>query len=162
VLLRFQLDFVRRLGRATNPDAVFVELRRQLAPFKCGRVAIDSIVPFLDGGPASTTAIYGLIQFLDEMQVTSLLTFPGDMSGLYDRRLEPLMQRPAVPSESDSERNHKLREDPLRSRIHPPVTFRILRRRHGGHHRCRFRRSLCPDVQHRLPPINMADPLPEL
>src|SRR5687767_14451329 len=73
ILLRFQLDFVRRLGRATTADAVFTELRRHFGTFKIGRVAIDSIVPFLDGGAASTTAIYGLIQFLDELQVTSLL-----------------------------------------------------------------------------------------
>ncbi len=130
ILLRFQPDFVRHLGRATTADPVFVELRRHLADFKPGRVVIDSIVPFLDGGSASTAAIHGLMQFLEEMQVTSLLTFPGDMTGLYDRRLEPLMQRSAgvFHLSSDSERNHKLEVQKIQfdAASTLPVTFRIL------------------------------------
>lgn len=130
VMLRFQLDFVRRMSRATSPDAVFHELRRTVEPFRFERVAIDSIVPFLDGGPGSATAILSLIQLLDELSVTSLLTFPGDMAGLYDRRLEPLMQRAAgvFHLSSDSERNHqlevrKIRYDAPSTR---PVAFRIM------------------------------------
>lgn len=167
ILLRFQLDFVRRLGRATTADAVFVELKRHLAPFKPTRIAIDSIVPFLDGGAASNMAIYGLIQFLDEMQVTSLLTFPGDMAGLYDRRLEPLMQRSAgvFHLSSDSERNHQLEVRKIRFEAASmlPVTFRILSGAgmvvitdaDAAHVS-----SLPADVQQRLALVNMADPLP--
>ena len=166
ILLRFQLDFVRRLGRATTADAVFVELKRHLAAFKPDRIAIDSIVPFLDGGAASTTATYGLIQFLDEMQVTSLLTFPGDMAGLYDRRLEPLMQRSAgvFHLSSDSERNHKLEVRKIRFEAASmvPVHFRMLSgagmvvltdTTEGAGS------SVAPDVQHRLALVNMAEPL---
>ena len=167
ILLRFQLDFVRRLGRATTADAVFVELKRHLQAFKPGRIAIDSIVPFLDGGAASNMAIYGLIQFLDEMQVTSLLTFPGDMAGLYDRRLEPLMQRSAgvFHLSSDSERNHKLEVRKIRFEAASmlPVTFRIL----SGAGLVVItdadsaRVTALPDeIQHRLALVNMADPLP--
>jgi DNA-binding response OmpR family regulator/KaiC/GvpD/RAD55 family RecA-like ATPase len=165
ILLRFQLDFVRRLGRATTADAVFVELKRHLAAFKPGRIAIDSIVPFLDGGAASTTATYGLIQFLDEMQVTSLLTFPGDMAGLYDRRLEPLMQRSAgvFHLSSDSERNHKLEVRKIRFEAASmvPVQFRmlsgagmvVLTDTDGA-------ASPVPsEIQHRLALVNMAEPL---
>ena len=166
ILLRFQLDFVRRLGRATTADAVFVELKRHLAQFKPGRIAIDSIVPFLDGGAASTMAIYGLIQFLDEMQVTSLLTFPGDMAGLYDRRLEPLMQRSAgvFHLTSDSERNHKLEVRKIRFEAASmlPVTFRML----SGAGMVVITdpdaglASIPDDIQHRLALVNMADALP--
>lgn len=167
ILLRFQLDFVRRLGRATTADAVFVELKRHLASFQVGRVAIDSIVPFLDGGAASTTAIYGLIQFLDDLQVTSLLTFPGDMAGLYDRRLEPLMQRSAgvFHLSSDSERNHKLEVRKIRFEAASmlPVTFRVL----SGAGMVVITDPDSPritampeDVQHRLALLNMADQLP--
>jgi KaiC/GvpD/RAD55 family RecA-like ATPase/ActR/RegA family two-component response regulator len=167
ILLRFQLDFVRRLGRATTADAVFTELRRHFENFKIGRVAIDSIVPFLDGGAASTTAIYGLIQFLDELQVTSLLTFPGDMAGLYDRRLEPLMQRSAgvFHLSSDSERNHKLEVRKIRfdAASMLPVTFRIL----SGAGMVVItdadsaKVAVLPEqAQHRLALVNMADPLP--
>ena len=166
ILLRFQLDFVRRLGRATTADAVFVELKRHLAGFKPGRIAIDSIVPFLDGGAASTVAIYGLIQFLDEMRVTSLLTFPGDMAGLYDRRLEPLMQRSAgvFHLSSDSERNHQLEVRKIRfeAASTSPVTFRML----SGAGMVVFTdtdsgvSSISAEIQHRLSLVNMADPLP--
>src|SRR5687768_5223220 len=166
ILLRFQLDFVRRLGRATTADAVFTELRRHFENFKIGRVAIDSIVPFLDGGAASTTAIYGLIQFLDELQVTSLLTFPGDMAGLYDRRLEPLMQRSAgvLHLSSDSERNHKLEVRKIRFNAAStvPVTFRVL----SGAGMVVITDAdanpseVAAQVQHRLTLVNMAEPLP--
>jgi DNA-binding response OmpR family regulator/KaiC/GvpD/RAD55 family RecA-like ATPase len=165
ILLRFQLDFVRRLGRATTADAVFVELKRHLASFKPGRIAIDSIVPFLDGGAASTMAIYGLIQFLDEMKVTSLLTFPGDMAGLYDRRLEPLMQRSAgvFHLSSDSERNHQLEVRKIRFEAASmlPVTFRML----SGAGMVVITdtdsgvSSVSEEIQHRLALVNMADPL---
>jgi len=167
ILLRYQLDFVRRLGRATSADAVFIELRRHLASFKAGRIAIDSIVPFLDGGAASTMAIYALIQFLDEQQVTSLLTFPGDMAGLYDRRLEPLMQRSAgvFHLTSDSERNHKLEVRKIRfeAASMAPVTFRVL----SGAGMVVITDTDSPtvsrvpeEVQRRLALVNMADPLP--
>ena len=167
ILLRFQLDFVRRLGRATTADAVFVELKRHIANFKVGRIAIDSIVPFLDGGAASTMAIYGLIQFLDELQVTSLLTFPGDMAGLYDRRLEPLMQRSAgvLHLSSDSERNHRLEVRKIRFEAASmlPVTFRVL----SGAGMVVITDAdsgriaqLPAGQQHSLVLLNMADPLP--
>jgi circadian clock protein KaiC len=167
ILLRFQLDFVRRLGRATTADAVFVELKRHLDQFKVGRIAIDSIVPFLDGGAASTMAIYALIQFLDELEVTSLLTFPGDMAGLYDRRLEPLMQRSAgvFHLSSDSERNHKLEVRKIRydATSMLPVTFRVL----SGAGMVVITdadstriAALPEELQHRLALVNMADALP--
>jgi KaiC/GvpD/RAD55 family RecA-like ATPase/DNA-binding NarL/FixJ family response regulator len=93
ILLRFQLDFVRRLGRAVGPDEVFAELRRLIGPVTPTRLAIDSVVPFLEGGAAGSAVVFGLAAFLDELGATSLLTYPGDLAGLYDRRLEPLMQR---------------------------------------------------------------------
>lgn len=93
ILLRFQLDFVRRLGRAPAPDEVFAELRRLIGPMPPARLAIDSVVPFLEGGGAGSAVMFALAAFLDQLGATSLLTYPGDLAGLYDRRLEPLMQR---------------------------------------------------------------------
>lgn len=93
VILRYQLDFVRRFGRAASVDDVFAELKRHLGDAVPTRLAIDSLVPFLEGGGAASTAIFTLTQFLESLGVTALLTYPGDLSGLYDRRLEPLMQR---------------------------------------------------------------------
>ena len=93
IILRYQLDFVRRFGRAASVDDVFAELRRHLGGAAPTRLAIDSVVPFLEGGGAASTAIFALTQFLESLGVTALLTYPGDLAGLYDRRLEPLMQR---------------------------------------------------------------------
>ena len=166
ILLRFKPDFVGRLGRLTTADAVFVELRRHLESFKPGRIAIDSIVPFLDGGPASTTAIYALIQFLDELRVTSLLTFCGDMVGLCDGRLEPLMQRSAgvFLLSSDTERNHRLEVRKIRFEAAStlPVTFRLL----SGAGMVVISDtdgvppSLPDGIRHRLALVNMAELLP--
>ena len=93
VILRYQLDFVRRFGRAASPDEVFVELRRLMGDRGPTRLAIDSVMPFLEGGGAGSTAIFSLTNFLEQLGATTLITYPGDLSGLYDRRLEPLMQR---------------------------------------------------------------------
>jgi len=94
-ILRFHLDFPRRFGRASSPDEVFGELRRHLQDTSIKRLAIDSIVPLLEGGGSSSAAMFALTRHLEDMHVTALLTYPGDVGGLYDRRLEPLMQRAA-------------------------------------------------------------------
>jgi len=57
------------------------------------RIAIDSVVPFLEGGGAGSQSIFALVDFLDAVSATSLITYPGDLAGLYDQRLEPLLQR---------------------------------------------------------------------
>ena len=93
IVLRYQLDFVRRFGRAATPDEAFTELHRLIGPEAPNRIAIDSLVPFLDGGGAASNAVFALTGFLQELGATSLLTYPGDLAGLYDRKLEPLMQR---------------------------------------------------------------------
>lgn len=93
ILLRYQLDFARRFGRAADPAIAFEELRRMLGDRVPARLAIDSVSPFVDAGTASGAGIIALLQFLDEVGATSMLTYPGDLSGRYDRRLEPLAQR---------------------------------------------------------------------
>jgi len=95
ILLRYQLDFARRYGRAPSVDVVFEELARLIGPTVPGRVVVDSIAPFLEGGPASGAGVTALLQFLDASGATSLVTFPGDLSASYDRRLESLTQRAA-------------------------------------------------------------------
>ena len=96
VLLRFQLDFSRRFSRATGPEAAFDELKRLLGDQKPTRVVIDSIAPFLEAGAASGVAITSLMAFLDQVGATSVVTYPADLAGMYDRRLEPLLQRAAA------------------------------------------------------------------
>ena len=130
VLLRFRPDFARQLCGAPSARGVFEELERHVASYPPSRIAIDSIVPFLDGGSASGHAIQSLIEFLDGTEATSLLTFPGDMVGLYDGRLEPVMHRSSAVFHltTDKERNQRLesRKGRYGEDTAPAVSFRIV------------------------------------
>lgn len=95
VMLRYQLDFARRFGRAETPDTAYDELRHLLGTTAPRRIVIDSVTPIIEAGTASGAAISGLLRFLDELGATALLTYPGDLAGRYDRRLETLAQRAA-------------------------------------------------------------------
>jgi DNA-binding response OmpR family regulator len=57
------------------------------------RAVVDSVAPFLEAGAASGAGIAGLLAFLEQLRATSIITYPADLAGLYDRRLEPLVQR---------------------------------------------------------------------
>jgi KaiC/GvpD/RAD55 family RecA-like ATPase/DNA-binding response OmpR family regulator len=96
VLLRYQLDFVRRLARAASPEIAFDELDRLIGAARPSRIVIDSVAPFLEAGTASGAGIHALLAFLDRLGATSIVTYPADLAGLYDRRLEPLVQRAAA------------------------------------------------------------------
>ncbi len=92
-MVTFQLDFIRRFMRAASPTLAFEELLRHIGDEPVQRVSIDSIVPFLEGGGAGSQAVFALVDFLDAIQATAVITYPGDLAGLYDQRLEPLLQR---------------------------------------------------------------------
>jgi CheY-like chemotaxis protein len=130
ILLRFHAEFARQLCGAPSARGVFEELERHVRRYEPARIAIDSIVPFLDGGPASGHAIQSLIEFLDGTEATSLLTFPGDMVGLYDGRLEPVMHRSSAVFHltTDKERNQRLESRTGRygDESPTPVSFRIV------------------------------------
>ena len=96
VLLRYQLDFVRRFARTAVPDIAFEELERLLGATRPARVVIDSVAPFLEATTASGAGIQALVAFLDRLDATSIVTYPADLAGFYDRRLEPLLQRAAA------------------------------------------------------------------
>jgi KaiC/GvpD/RAD55 family RecA-like ATPase/DNA-binding NarL/FixJ family response regulator len=130
ILLRFRSDFARQLCGAPSARGVFQELEKHVTHYAPARIAIDSIVPFLDGGAASADAIQSLIEFLDGTGSTSLLTFPGDMVGLYDGRLEPVMHRASAVFHltTDKERNQRLesRKGRYGEETAPAVSFRIV------------------------------------
>lgn len=92
-IVTYQLDFVRRFMRAATPMMAFEELLRHIGDEPVQRISIDSIVPFLEGGGAGSQSVFALVDFLDALQATALITYPGDLAGLYDQRLEPLLQR---------------------------------------------------------------------
>lgn len=92
-IVTYQLDFVRRFMRAATPTLAFEELLRHIGDEPVQRIAVDSVVPFLEGGGAGSQSIFSLVDFLDAVQATAMITYPGDLAGLYDQRLEPLLQR---------------------------------------------------------------------
>ena len=92
-IVTFQLDFVRRFMRAATPMQAFEELLRHIGDEPVQRISVDSIVPFLEGGGAGSQSIFALVEFLDALAATAVITYPGDLAGLYDQRLEPLLQR---------------------------------------------------------------------
>ena len=96
VLLRYQRHFAAHFGRALSTDPVFDELVQLMGSMTPDRFAIDSLTPFLDGGPASGAGVAALASFLERLNATTLLTYPGDLRERYDRRLEPLVQHCAA------------------------------------------------------------------
>ena len=128
-LLRFQLDFSRRFGRAPSPDAAFAELRRLLGPEAPTRLVIDSVVPFIDGGSSASSSAIAMLQLLDELGSTSVVTYPGDLEGVYDRRLDPLVQRAAAifHFSADRQRHRHIEIRKVRYRVPSvqPIPYRI-------------------------------------
>lgn len=96
ILLRYHPEFFERLTHAAPARCVVDELERILAPIQPSRVVIDSFAPLLADGPAGAAIIAGLSAYLERLGATSLLTYPEDLSGGYDRRLEPLLQSAAA------------------------------------------------------------------
>ena len=129
VLLRYQLDFSRRFCRAPSPEVAFDELRRLLGDHTPSRIAIDSMAPFLEGSAASGSGVSAMLAFLESLGATSLLTYPGDLAGLFDRRIEPLVQRAAailhLTAESDRTGRIEVRKVRFSVPSTAPVSFRI-------------------------------------
>lgn len=129
VLLRFTLDFARRFARATSPEVAFNELRTLLAPEEPTRFVIDSVVPFIDAGGSSDNSAIAMLQLLDELGATSLVTYPGDLAGVYDRRLDPLIQRAAaifhLSADRLRQRHIEIRKVRYRVPSVAPITYRI-------------------------------------
>ena len=168
VLLRYQLDFSRRFGRAPSPDLAFDELRRLVGEPAPARLVVDTAAPFLEAGTASGAGIAALARLLEESGATSIVTYPGDLAGLYDRRLEPLVQRAAAilhfALERDRSRHIEVRKvrfqvpsaAPIGIRIEPGVGLVA-----AGDVRARRVDDLPEETKRRLLVLDLADGFPE-
>ena len=105
VVVRYQLDFARRFARTADPAVAFDELMRLLGERMPQRIAVDSISPIVEAGTASGACVTALLNFLDRLGTTSMITHPGDLGGRFDRRLEPLTQRAAAILHLSAERD---------------------------------------------------------
>jgi KaiC/GvpD/RAD55 family RecA-like ATPase len=93
LLIRFRVGFTRLLDCAGLPSLVIDDLRRLIAEVRPVRLAIDPLTPFLTDGSASGAVLSALAQFLDELGVTAIVTYPRSVSDGSDARLDPVVQR---------------------------------------------------------------------
>ena len=105
VVLRYQLDFARKFARTADPSVAFDELTRLLGDRMPQRIAVDSISPIVEAGTASGACVTALLNFLERIGATSLITHSADLAGRFDRRLEPLTQRAAAILHLSAERD---------------------------------------------------------
>jgi hypothetical protein len=70
-----------------------------------------------------------MLQLLDELGSTSLVTYPGDLAAAYDRRLDPLTQRAAAifHLSADRQRHRQIEIRKVRYRVSSasPIPYRI-------------------------------------
>ena len=70
-----------------------------------------------------------MLQLLDDIGSTSLVTYPGDLAGVYDRRLDPLVQRAAAifHFSADRQRHRHIEIRKVRYRVPSvsPIPYRI-------------------------------------
>src|SRR4030095_5326935 len=129
ILLRFQLDFTRRFSRAASPDAAFTELRKLLGRDAPTRLVIDSVVPFIDGGSSASSSAVAMLQLLDDLGSTSLVTYPGDLAAVYAGPLDQLVQRAAAifHFSADRQRHRHIEIRKVRYRVPSvsPIPYRI-------------------------------------
>lgn len=85
--LRFRLDFLRNYSRVFDPALVFAELDSVLGEPRPSRLVIDSLLPFLDGGPYVDDLVDGLAHFLAEFPGTVYLTVPTELGEIVYRRI---------------------------------------------------------------------------
>ena len=169
ILLRYQLDFARRFNRAASPDVAFEELKKLMGTTTPSRVVIDSIAPFLEGSAASGAGLDALARFLDSISATAMITYPGDLAGMYDRRLEPMLQRAAaIMHFSTDAKDHTNRIDIRKVRYQVPSTAPIAFRIQGGAgivplaNQTRRRSEDVPeDTKRRILVLNLAGSFPE-
>jgi KaiC/GvpD/RAD55 family RecA-like ATPase len=95
LLIRYRSDFAARLSSATLIDPIIDELRRLIGWVLPARLVIDSLSPFLNES-GSGALLAALVQWLERVGATTLLTWPGDVSQRNDARLDLVIQRAAT------------------------------------------------------------------
>jgi hypothetical protein len=93
ILLRYRPDFINVLARTTSPYRVIDDLSHALTDNAPKRIVIDPVTPFLADGSTAGAALAVLAQWLDGIGVSSIVTYPADLTAGYDARLDPLVQR---------------------------------------------------------------------
>jgi KaiC/GvpD/RAD55 family RecA-like ATPase len=135
-LIRYHKDFGRRIGAVASPAELVAELRetfaiadlRRMSRERRLRVAIDPVAPFLAEGASAGSALATLLDWLEEVGATALLTWNGDVA-VADRRIERLLERAAVIARFHRLGGTRFRAEIVRARHtiadSPPIEFEI-------------------------------------
>lgn len=133
-LLRYRSAFSERAGAAAAPQAIAADLRRMLGAAAPRRVAIDTVSPFLGDGVGTGAPLAALVDMLEAMSATAVVSVAGDLAPGGDRRLEPLLERAAVILRFRRESGSSFRIEIARARhafaVGPPQSFEVVPR--GG------------------------------
>ena len=95
LLIRYRSEFATRLSSATLIDPIIDELRRLIGWVLPARLVIDPLVPFVNESP-SGALLTALVQWLERVGATTLLTWPGSVAQGHDARLDLVVQRAAT------------------------------------------------------------------
>jgi KaiC/GvpD/RAD55 family RecA-like ATPase len=136
-LMRYDSRFTPRIAAAASPATIIRDLEQlltlsdlqQMRGHASLRIAIDPISPFLAEGVATGAALSTLVNWLEEVNATALLTWTGDISVHADRRVERLLERAAVIVNLERLGGGTFRAEVIRARHAiantPPVQFEI-------------------------------------
>jgi KaiC/GvpD/RAD55 family RecA-like ATPase len=128
-ILRCRDDFARRYRQTPEPEAVLDELRSLVGWRMPERIAVDSVAPFLEVSPTSSSPVAALARWLEGTGATSIVTVPGDVSRTDDLRTDALLQRAAAVVRFNSHTERGRRMEALKTRFsgasRAPVEFRV-------------------------------------
>lgn len=158
-VLRYRPAFSTRFAHAVSPRAALDDLWRMVGDPPPGRLAIDPIVPFLGDGSPVGEGLAAVADFLEQLGVTALLTYPGDLSAGNDRRFDVLMNRAATVMHVQRGSHGIFRLDMVRQRgaavATPAVQFSI--RPSGGIVRVSEQPAATATANRRLTVLHAAD-----
>ena len=92
-LLRYRPDFTARFRNSPAPERALDDLRTMIGSDAPTRIAIDPLDPFLSEGGPVTAGTMALVNFLEELGATALLTHPAETADNLDRRLDTIIAR---------------------------------------------------------------------
>lgn len=130
-LMRYRPDFAARFASSPSPERALSDLKRMIGGDPVARIAIDPLDPFLgEGGPVTAGGL-ALVNFLDELGATAMLTHSVDSTGNLDRRLDPMIARSVATVRLERGHGNVYYLGVVRARVSDiptaPLAFRIRR-----------------------------------
>jgi KaiC/GvpD/RAD55 family RecA-like ATPase len=126
LIARFRTGFTNLL-ESSLPDDLINDVGRLFVGVHPVRLVIDPITPFFADRSAAGSALIALARLLEELAITTIVTYPGDVSESYDPRVDPIVQRAAsiIHLTRMEDGNHRMQVVQARSQAAPmaPIGF---------------------------------------